>query len=738
MSKTIIALNELNTNQRKAAETTDGPVLINAGPGSGKTRVITYRIAHLVQTCGISPFNIAAVTFTNKAASEMRERLHPIMGSSADIVTVSTFHSFCSMLLRIEGHNIGLSRDFVIYDSSDQLSLVKRSMKEVDVDAKQFSPQAILSKISSTKNELNNTDPSSMSKNSYFDEIVSRVYEKYESSLNSSSAVDFDDLLLNAHAILKKIPEVADKYQTRYMYVMVDEFQDTNLAQYEIAKLLSLKHRNLCVVGDPDQSIYSWRNADIRNIFRFQKDFPEATVIPLEENYRSSQTILDAAQNLIKSNSERVEKKLWTNNSVGIPISVGEGYNEKEEAYQVVSEIGRLIREETYGLSNIAIMYRVNAQSRAIEDACMLQGLQYQLVGSLRFYHRQEIKDVVAYLRLIANRNDDVSFLRVVNMPTRGIGQKTLNQLMLLANSSRSSLLNEIKSLSSKGDHSDSLSDRSVNALRKFESLIDELTKVSESLKLPELIDHLLDETNYKKHVLADIERGQDRWDNLQELRNTADEYTETNSTEALTPFLESISLVSDIDNLDDQTDALTLVTLHQSKGLEFPVVFIVGMEEGLLPHIRSLEDESEIEEERRLCYVGLTRAKERLYLQRAFRRGFRGSSEPSTPSRFLAEIPRELFGTKLAKDAPSRSSTIKNGTLKSKHTRKIENPDRDQSLGKPFELKTGDKVRHKIFGEGIITNTKPSGEDMELTVAFNNAGGVKRLLQSFAPLEKI
>ena len=750
-------LEGLNPNQRQAVETIDGPLLINAGPGSGKTRVITHRIAYLVRVCGVKPFRIGAVTFTNKAAREMRGRLHPLLGQDAKDLTASTFHAFCAMLLRREGHHVGLDKDFTIYDDSDQMALMKRSMKEADVDPKQFAGRAVLTRISSAKSQLIGVEGFGLAQESYFDEIVHRVYARYEALLSQASAVDFDDLLFKAHSLLHRFSEVAERYQGRYVHFMVDEFQDTNVAQYEIAKLLSQKYRNLCVVGDPDQSIYSWRNADIRNIQSFLRDFPEAKVIPLGESYRSTQTILDAAQGLIVANEQRVEKELWTTNGRGVPIVVGEGYNEKEEARQVVSELERLVRKEGYKRSDVAVMYRVNAQSRAMEEACLRYGIPYQLVGSLRFYQRQEIKDLAAYLRLIANRDDDVSFTRVVNLPARGIGQRTLDELTRLARDSGTSMLAAIESFSGDGDGNSSdvagLQPRSVRALKDFQKLIGGLAAESESMDLIALIDTVLERTGYKRYTQEEAERGEERWENLQELRNTALDYAPLGPGEALTAFLESISLVSDTDNLDEKADALTLITLHQAKGLEFPVVFIIGMEEGLLPHIRSLEDDDEMEEERRLCYVGVTRAKERLYLHRAFRRVFRGGSQPNDPSRFLMEIPRELIMSPPSrKPEPSGSASWRGALQRSRPGAEAASggaprTGRGNGAGPPLPavppapkpaLATGDKVRHATFGEGIVAETKPSSGDVEVIVAFKEGQGIKRLLLSIAPLEKV
>ena len=751
-------LDGLNPKQREAVETIDGPILIVAGPGSGKTRVITHRIAYLVQVCGVRPYRIAAVTFTNKAAREMRQRLVSLLGQDSQEMTVSTFHAFCAMVLRREGQTIGLDRDFAIYDSDDQVALIKRSMKEVNVDPKEFAPRAIQSRISSAKSQLIGAEGFGMAVGSYFEEIVLRVYERYEELLERASSVDFDDLLLKTYLLFHGSPETAQKYRDRYVHLMIDEFQDTNIAQYAIAKQLSETYRNLCVVGDPDQSIYSWRNADPRNILSFQSDFPEAMVITLEENYRSTKTILDAAHELIALNRDRVEKDLRTSNDRGVPVVISEQYDGPEEAQAVIQEVDRLGRDEGYTRGDVAIMYRVNAQSRDLEVSCQRYGVPYQLVGSTRFYQRQEIKDLAAYLRLLANPDDDVSFARVVNVPARGIGQRSLDQLTRLARDSGTSLYAMVEQVAEPGDEDGNgglaLSARPLRALTDFRQLILSLALESKTLDLVDLIDLVLKSSGYKQHIQDEAERGEERWENIQEFRNSARDFLDLQGREALTAFLESVSLVSDTDNLEEKSDALTLITLHQAKGLEFPVVFMVGMEEGLLPHFRSLVDDAKMEEERRLCYVGFTRAKERLYLHRAFRRGFRGGSGPSSPSRFLSDIPQKLIvtastargdfrrrvgtlspGYKTAGATPAHVggpglATAKAGVAAG------QGPELSGTADKPT-LATGDKVRHATFGEGIVTATKPSKGDVEVTVAFADGQGVRRLLLSVAPLEK-
>ena len=782
-------LSSLNERQREAVEAIDGPLLIVAGPGSGKTRLITYRIAYLMRVSGLSPSRIGAVTFTNKAAREMRERIGSVVTYGADRLTAGTFHAFCARILRIDGEALGLNRNFAIYDDSDQMEMIKRSMRETEVDPKQFAPRAIQSAISGAKSQLLTSGGFTMRTASYFDEVVGRVYERYEALMGQADAADFDDLLLKTYLLLSENRSVAEKYQDRFVHFMIDEFQDTNIAQYAIARLIAQKHRNLCVVGDPDQSIYSWRNADIRNILSFQSDFPDAKVIALEQNYRSTQTILDAASRLISANTQRVEKELFTTNGPGERISMAEGYDEAEEAQIVLREIGSLTRSTSVGaapfrLSDIAVMYRVNAQSRALEEACRRYGVPYQLVGGTKFYQRQEVKDVAAYLRMLANPNDDVSLLRVVNLPPRGIGRRTLDELTRLARDQGTSMFDAILSTSPSVELGGPLvtgpfTARAGRALGDFRQLIEDLTAEVAQIDLVELIERVLDRSGYRKYLIERDDQSDDRLDNLNEFKSAAREFLNLGMPEALNAFLESVSLVSDVDSLQEETDALTLITLHQAKGLEYPVVFMAGMEDGLLPHARSLDDgESGIEEERRLCYVGMTRAKERLYLTRAFRRGFRGGVGPNLPSRFLLDIPRELIaGQEPAKPPPQ------NGASQTGQARTPRNPPSTPRLsrerpshefqftrrtrptppqapskprrsgrtaapptkrrrasastgGAPFA--TGDKVRHKTFGDGIVMNCEPSGADFQATVAFTDGGGVKRFLTSFAPLERL
>jgi len=723
-------LAELNPAQRQAAEITGGPLLIVAGPGSGKTRVITHRVAYLIKVCGISPYHIMAVTFTNKAAREMGERLEKLLGQTSKALTLGTFHAICARILRQEGKAIGLDPKFVIYDEEDQLSLIKQSLQELDLDPKQYTPRAIQSVMRFAKSRLLTPRDYAQQTSSYFEEIVQRVYERYQQILAQSQGVDFDDLLMKAAQLFNNHPEVLARYQSRYLHILVDEFQDTNLTQYMLIRQLAGKHHNVCVVGDPDQSIYSWRFADLRNILSFENDYPDARVAYLEQNYRSTQTILEVASNIISANSQRKPKELWTENEVGIPVAIIETYSEAEEAQFVINEIEKLVSEGSAPAGGCAVMYRVNAQSRALEEAFMRYGVPYKLIGSTRFYQRREIKDVIAYLRLIQNPNDNVSLTRVINVPGRGIGQRTLAELSAWAKAQDIPLYSALKMVAEK--KAPPFTPRASYALTSFFTLISELAAKSRELSLTDLLDAILKQSGYKEYILNE-EDGEDRWDNILELRTVAREYDELSPEEALTAFLEKVSLVSDTDDLDEKADVATLITLHQAKGLEFPVVFIVGMEEGLLPHRRSMDDPEELEEERRLCYVGVTRAQKRVYLLYTYRRSLFGSSSNSQPSRFLKDIPPHLVTTKglWEEEGEKVGEEDKFTPVTALYSKPSPQP------FSTLNLKVGDLVHHKMFGDGVVVSCSPNGDDQEVKVDFTEAG-TKRLLLSLAPLEKI
>ena len=739
-------LADLNPAQREAVKAIDGPLLILAGPGSGKTRVITHRIANLIVSHGVSPRSVAAVTFTNKAAREMRERLFgrsehdpgsPLLQGMwpwRHEFTVSTFHALCAQVLRREALHADLESTFVIYDQEDQLEAVKQAMKIQEIDPKRVSPRSVLSAISAAKSSLIEPEAYATGRSTFADDMVRRVYGQYQDQLRRSNALDFDDLLLRTYVLFRDNAQVLDKYRSRYEYLLVDEFQDTNVAQYAIARQLAGKHRNICVVGDPDQAIYSWRNADIRNIMSFQRDYPDARTVTLGENYRSTSTILEAATGVISANNRRMGKPLTTRNGRGDPLLVGEAFTPEEEAQQVLGEIQRLKAHAGHSLGDCAVMYRVNAQSRALEDGCLRRAIPYRLIGGVRFYQRREVKDVIAYLRVVQNPYDDVSLLRIINVPVRGIGQRTVDQLVHEARMNdipvytAAQLMAEAEEQARPGRDRGSRTGRAVS---RFLYVINALIESAGSLPVEELIDAIVERTGYRDHLRAeDGDRGQERLENIAELRATARELQPMEPSERLSAFLEGAALVSDVDALEEGEDAITLITLHQAKGLEFPVVFIVGLEEGMLPHIRSFDDPDQMEEERRLFYVGMTRAKERLYLTRSFRRDFRGSSGAREPSRFLLDVPQKLVSS-LAM-AGRRSAVTPLGA------RPNASGSASSDTAGEAPLKAGERVRHARFGDGIVVSCVPSGTDHEVTVAFKGSSGIKRLLYSYAALEMV
>jgi len=709
-------LEGLNPAQREAVETIEGPVLVLAGPGSGKTRVLVHRVAYLVKECGLDPFNIMAVTFTNKAAREMKERLYKLLGQRIERLTIGTFHAICARILRREGKHIGLPSSFVIYDADDQLSLVRQAVKDLELDDKMYRPPALLHAISRVKSEL--LGPEDFIPHTYWQEVMLRVYERYQELLQAHKALDFDDLLMYTAKLWQEHPQVLEKYQRRYIQILVDEFQDTNMAQYELLRLLAGKHRNIFVVGDEDQSIYRFRGADWRNVLRFKEDFPDARIILLEKNYRSTQTILDAANSIISHNPHRMPKKLYTDKGPGIPIIVFEAYDEQEEADFVAAEIQRLVSKGLYRPGDFAVMYRTNAQSRSIEEAFLRRGLPYQLVGATRFYERKEIKDVLAYLRVAHNPFDDISMQRIINVPPRGIGAQTLAALQRLAEE-RGIPLYAALQLIRDDEKGTGFPLRIRKPLLAFLELLGDLIAAREKMDVLEFLDYTIEKTGYAEFVQDGTEKGEDRWRNIQELRTVAAEYAHLPPEEGLTSFLEGVALVSDVDNLEEKVEAPVLLTLHMAKGLEFPVVFIVGMEEGILPHSRSYDEPEEMEEERRLCYVGITRAMERVYLVYTFRRTIYGESSRTVPSRFLKDIPSHLlrvYGEELEKE---EEKTLEERT----------------ALEPSF--KPGERVRHPKFGEGVVVESIISGGDEEVTVAFIGKG-VKRLLVRYAKLERI
>lgn len=768
-------LSSLNPAQREAVTTVKGPILVLAGPGSGKTRVLTHRVAYLIRECRVAPFNILAVTFTNKAAREMRERLMQLVGeANLNDLTIGTFHATCARFLRRDGERVGLGRGFVIYDEDDQAVLIKQVLKELNLDDKIYRPGAVLGAIGKAKNDL--IPPDQYIPPSYWHEAVGRAYTRYQQLLLENNAADFDDLIMATVHLLRENRDVLERYQDRFTYLHVDEFQDTNVAQYVLMKLLADKYQNLFCVGDEDQSIYGWRGADYRNVLRFSQDFLNAQVKLLEQNYRSTQTILDVAQAIIRKNPSRHAKQLWTENTQGIPLTLFEAYDQDEEAAFVADEITRLTKRG-YRQCEIAVFYRTNAQSRAIEDAFVRRGMPYQLVGATRFYQRREVKDLLAYLRLIYNPNDSVAFNRILNVPPRGIGKNTVDNLARWAEKLRVSpcaLLQMLKAQTQDGRPTtddgqsrssdvrlpsladDAFDARSRKALVAFVNLIDEFIAARSEKQLAELLGRVVLKTGYEPYLRDGSAEGEDRWGNVVELERVTSKYTSAAADVTLMQFLEEVALVADVDTMREDVNAPTLMTLHTAKGLEFGVVFIVGLEEGLFPHARSFEDPAQMEEERRLCYVGITRAREKLYLVRAFRRAFYGSSEPGEPSRYLADIPRELIQTsqqhssvngnhrsavsgrrsqRARDDLDLDDEEEKDERLSRRQPSAVRHAERPSAI-RQTQFRAGDKVHHAAFGDGVVVSSKMIGEDEEVEIAFVGKG-VKRLIARYAGLEK-
>jgi DNA helicase-2/ATP-dependent DNA helicase PcrA len=757
-------LSSLNPEQREAVLHTDGPLLILAGAGSGKTRVIAYRIAYLIGSGLAQPFEVLAVTFTNKAAEEMRERVAKLIGADAREVWVSTFHSLCARLLRRESPAIGLSRDFVIYDSSDQQSAVKQVMRELQIDDKIIQPRQVLGRISQAKNRMET--PDKVGNGTYRDEQLAKIYEGYIKALERANALDFDDLLLKTVELFEN-DGVRAKYQRQFRYVMIDEYQDTNRPQYLLIKHLVGARHNLAVVGDPDQSIYKWRGADLRNILDFEHDFPEAATVRLERNYRSTQNILDAASAVIANNTDRKEKRLWTEQGRGDLIGYFRGEDELEEA----SFIARELRKEMSARrdATVAILYRLNSQSRALEDQLMRDGTPYRIIGGVRFYERKEVKDALSYLKLIINPHDDVSFRRVVNVPTRGIGKAVTDALERNdANAPGGSAppmmaagLFEVtasRSLWARATHllaSRTLPGRSHNALKQFVELIDALIVLARQEPVSLLIGKMLDQSGYLKALREEnSEEAESRIQNLAEFVSSAREYEERETDASIGGFVDRLSLLSEADESQGSSSArVWLMTMHAAKGLEFPVVALAGMEEGLFPHSRAGQDQDQIEEERRLCYVGMTRAQSRLLLTSAARRRVFGEYQSTEPSRFLEEIPKELmletpsytrarsFGTQTYGGRPayeSRPNPYGRRTPPREDapapTYKYEEEDQSSDGSRP---KPGQKVRHAQFGVGVVREVDGKGDEMKLTVHFATVG-TKKLIAKYARLQPV
>ncbi|MDA8210455.1 MAG: DNA helicase PcrA [Clostridia bacterium] len=740
MSKLLFGLNPV---QREAVKHTGGPLLILAGAGSGKTRVLTSRVAYLIQEREVKPYSILAITFTNKAAGEMKERVQHLLGQDARDIWVSTFHSGCNRILRREignlnsvgvqssyansaGNQGGYDSNFAIYDTADQQTLIKQCLKELNLDDKKFAPRAVASLISEAKNKLQNPDRFARQAFDFFAEKTAEIYRLYQQKLRQNNALDFDDLLMFTVRLFDEHPEVLRYYQDRFRYILVDEYQDTNHAQYRLINLLAHRHRNLCVVGDADQSIYRFRGADISNILNFEQDYPEARVIKLEQNYRSTQTILEAANYVIRNNSERKEKHLWTENTQGQEIVTYRGEDERWESTYVVDRISTLKHKEGRPYRDFAVLYRTNAQSRVLEEELMKSRVPYKIVGGLKFYERKEIKDILAYLKVLANPADSVALRRIINVPKRGLGEASLEKVLAFAADRGITGLEALNRL----QEIPGLTARATKPMEGFRKLMDALRQKLGQISLTQLVDDILEKTGY----LAELQEentieAQTRIENLQEFRTVTADFDKNSEDPSLEYFLAGISLVSDLDTYEESSDAVVLMTLHSAKGLEFPVVFLVGMEEGVFPHARSQLDQVELEEERRLCYVGITRAREKLYLTHAWQRTMFGRSSNNPPSRFLEEIPEQFTTTVDPVDGYGRPrkpvlQAIAGGMAST-------------AGAATLNYVLGDKVEHAKFGPGVIVSVKGEGPDAEISIAFPS-GGVKKLIAQYAKLKKL
>jgi DNA helicase-2/ATP-dependent DNA helicase PcrA len=745
----------MNDKQAEAVVTTEGPLLVMAGAGSGKTRVLTHRVAYLIEEKGVLPWNILAITFTNKAAKEMQERVGKLLGESARDVWVSTFHALCVRILRRDIEKIGYNRAFTIADTSEQRTLMKRICAELNIDTKKFDPRSILSAISNAKNALLTPAQYSEKANSMFENMVARAYKLYQQELEANQALDFDDLIMKTIELFESDQETLEFYQDKFHYIHVDEYQDTNDAQYRLVNLLAKKYQNICVVGDADQSIYGWRGANMNNILNFEHDYPQAKTVMLEQNYRSTQTILDAANEVIVNNVNRKKKDLWTENGKGEKISYYRAQSEHDEAQFIVAKIKEEREKHGYHYNDFAVLYRTNAQSRVVEETFLKSSVPYTMVGGHKFYDRKEIRDVLAYLTLIVNPQDSMSFERVVNTPKRGIGMTSVEHLRQFASDNHWSLLQAAENV----DIANQITARTRNKIGEFGELMQKLTKQAEFLNLTDLTDQILELSGYNK--MLDSENtleSQARRENLDEFKSVTQEYDENHkddegtNIQKITNFLADLALVSDQDDVDEQAPAVTLMTLHAAKGLEFPVVFLVGMEEGIFPLSRAVLEDDQLEEERRLAYVGITRAKKKLYLTNAYSRLLYGRIQRNQPSRFVEEINPDLLqyenGNNDAglseRSLPFGKTSATATTYRSQQKRRYKDAGKKKAPvtntgtgADKVSWKTGDKVSHKKWGQGTVVKVSGTGNDMELDIAFPQQG-VKRLLASFAPITKV
>ncbi|SIS65590.1 DNA helicase PcrA [Salimicrobium flavidum] len=728
-------LNGMNEQQQKAVAHTEGPLLVMAGAGSGKTRVLTHRIAYLIQEKGVNPWNILAITFTNKAAREMKERIHALVGPGAESIWMSTFHSMCVRILRRDIDRIGMDRNFSILDASDQLTVIKQVLKELNLDPKNWNPRAMLGAISNAKNELLTPEMYESKVSGYREEQAAEIYKNYQKKLSKNQSLDFDDLIMKTLVLFEQVPEVLEYYQNRFQYVHVDEYQDTNHAQYQIVQKLANKFKNLCVVGDSDQSIYRWRGADVTNILSFEDDYPEARTILLEQNYRSTEVILDAANHVIDHNTGRKPKRLWTDNYGGEKIHYHEAGTEREESFFIADKIEELVKNGSFNYSDIAILYRTNAQSRTVEETFMKANIPYQMVGGTKFYDRKEIKDLLAYLRLISNPNDDLSFERVINEPKRGIGKTSIDKLQAYAAAHDISLFDAAAEADFTG-----VSAKAARAIVSFRTMIDNWTKQQEFLSATDLVDEVLTTTGYEEMLRSDKTlEAQSRLENIEEFKSVTMNFEQNSEDKTLVAFLTDLALIADIDKTDeeDREHLATMMTLHSAKGLEFPVVFLIGLEENIFPHSRSIMDEEEMEEERRLAYVGITRAEKKLFMTNAKMRTLYGKTNMNPKSRFISEIPDDfLEGKEEAEPLPFANKKQSIQTDRPVEKRKAKKTT-GASGAENASWKPGDKATHKKWGEGTVVKVQGEGKDMELDIAFPAPQGVKRVLAKFAPITK-
>ncbi|UOQ92022.1 DNA helicase PcrA [Halobacillus shinanisalinarum] len=735
-------LKGLNEQQRNAVTHTDGPLLIMAGAGSGKTRVLTHRIAYLLNEKDVAPRNVLAITFTNKAAREMKERVEALVGPEGEKIWMSTFHSMCVRILRRDIDRIGYDRNFSILDSSDQLSVIKQVLKALNLDPKKWDPRAMLGAISNAKNELLTPEDYVRDAASIHEEQIAEVYKGYQKKLRKNQSLDFDDLIMQTLTLFERLPEVLEYYQRRFQYIHVDEYQDTNHAQYQLVSYLASRYQNLCVVGDSDQSIYGWRGADIKNILSFEKDYPTARTIMLEQNYRSTELILNAANKVIGNNSGRKAKNLWTDNTGGNKIQYHEAGTEREEGLFVTDHIEDMIRSGRFQYKDVAILYRTNAQSRTIEETFVKAGVPYQMIGGTKFYDRKEIKDLLAYLRLIANPNDDLSYQRVVNEPKRGVGKTSLDKLQAYATDHDISLFEASAEIDFVG-----VSAKAAKSIMNFYTMIKNWAQQQEFLSATDMVAEVIERTGYEEMLRNEKSlEAQSRLENIEEFKSVTKNFEENSEDKTLVAFLTDLALIADIDQMNEDPtsdDTVTLMTLHSAKGLEFPVVFLIGMEENVFPHSRSLMDDEEMEEERRLAYVGITRAERQLFMSHAKMRTLYGRTNMNPISRFINEIPEEFvegkdeqeelpFFNKKRETTPIPSQAQKQPTKRA--PKKI---DKGSSGGEKISWQPGDKAKHKKWGEGTVVKVQGEGDGMELDIAFPAPTGIKRLLARFAPITK-